>query len=95
MPDKSAHEVLPEKLVLLISSRGPSNWTTWTTGLFPGSLLLSLAFSRQFDLVNPDKITRVLLTTDGDGKTGRSRANLSSYCWQKHCRGLYQTPIAA
>jgi transposase InsO family protein len=25
----------------------------------------------------------------------RSRANLDSYRWQKHCRGLYQTPIAA
>jgi transposase InsO family protein len=25
----------------------------------------------------------------------RSRANLSCYRWQKHCRGLYQTPIAA
>jgi transposase InsO family protein len=25
----------------------------------------------------------------------RSRANLSGYRWQKHCRGLYQTPIAA
>src|SRR5215831_5112001 len=21
-------------------------------------------------------------------------ANLKSYCWQPHCRGLYQTPIA-
>ena len=43
-----------------------------------GSLLLSLAFSMQFDLVNPDKITRVPLTTDGGSKAGRSRANLSS-----------------
>ena len=25
----------------------------------------------------------------------RSLANLSCYRWQKHCRGLYQTPIAA
>ena len=25
----------------------------------------------------------------------RSRANLGCYRWQKHCRGLYQTPIAA
>jgi hypothetical protein len=25
----------------------------------------------------------------------RSLANLSSYRWQKHCRGLYQTAIAA
>ena len=24
-----------------------------------------------------------------------SLANLSSYRWQKHCRGLYQTPMAA
>ena len=31
--------------------------------------------------------------TGGNG--GRSRANLSCYRWQKHCRGLYQTPIAA
>jgi putative transposase len=23
------------------------------------------------------------------------RANLSSYRWQAHCRGLYQTPMAA
>jgi transposase InsO family protein len=27
--------------------------------------------------------------------TDRSLANLSCYRWQKHCRGLYQTPIAA
>ena len=26
---------------------------------------------------------------------GHSLANLSCYRWQKHCRGLYQTPIAA
>jgi putative transposase len=25
----------------------------------------------------------------------RSPINLGSYCWQKHCRGLYQTPTAA
>jgi hypothetical protein len=25
----------------------------------------------------------------------RSLVNLSCYRWQKHCRGLYQTPIAA
>jgi len=25
----------------------------------------------------------------------RALANLSCYRWQKHCRGLYQTPIAA
>jgi len=29
------------------------------------------------------------------GNAGRSRVNLSSYRWQKYCRGLYQTPIAA
>ena len=28
-------------------------------------------------------------------KADRSQANLSYYRWQKHCRGLYQTPIAA
>jgi transposase InsO family protein len=26
---------------------------------------------------------------------GRVGANVSSYRWQMHCRGLYQTPIAA
>src|SRR6202162_2654153 len=37
-----------------------------------------------------------------DGRTpdprtgpGCERANVSSYRWQLHCRGLYQTPIAA
>jgi hypothetical protein len=25
----------------------------------------------------------------------RARANVSAYRWQPHCRGLYQTPIAA
>jgi len=29
------------------------------------------------------------------GNADRSRANLSCYRWQKHCRGLDQTPIAA
>jgi len=24
-----------------------------------------------------------------------SRIDLASYVWQKHCRGLYQTPVAA
>ena len=26
---------------------------------------------------------------------GCGRANLSSYRWQRHCHGLYQTPMAA
>ena len=26
---------------------------------------------------------------------GYGRANISSYRWQPHCRGLYQTPVAA
>jgi hypothetical protein len=26
---------------------------------------------------------------------GCGRANVSSYRWQPHCRGLFQTPIAA
>ena len=26
---------------------------------------------------------------------GDERANVTSYRWQVHCRGLYQTPIAA
>jgi putative transposase len=25
----------------------------------------------------------------------RARASLRQYCWRSHCRGLYQTPIAA
>ena len=29
------------------------------------------------------------------GNADRPRANLSCYRWQKHCGGLYQTPIAA
>ena len=31
------------------------------------------------------------LPTEG----ARVPINLSAYSWQKHCRGLYQTPIAA
>jgi hypothetical protein len=27
--------------------------------------------------------------------TGGARAKVSTYRWQPHCRGLYQTPIAA
>jgi putative transposase len=34
-------------------------------------------------------------TPVADVNADRSLANLSSYRWQKHCRGLYQTPIAA
>src|SRR5262245_60658391 len=30
-----------------------------------------------------------------DSDPGRARASVSSYRWQVHCRGLYQTPIAA
>ena len=34
-------------------------------------------------------------TPDQDTKRPRLVANLSSYRWQSHCRGLYQTSIAA
>jgi putative transposase len=34
-------------------------------------------------------------TPDTSPALGCVRANLSSYRWQVHCRGLYQTPIAA
>ena len=30
-----------------------------------------------------------------DPETARTPLNFSSYRWQQHCRGLYQTPIAA
>jgi hypothetical protein len=34
-------------------------------------------------------------TPDPSFGQGHARANVSSYRWQPHCRGLYQTPIAA
>jgi putative transposase len=34
-------------------------------------------------------------TPDPSADLGRARANVSSYRWQVHCRGLHQTPIAA
>jgi putative transposase len=34
-------------------------------------------------------------TPDPSADPGRGRATLTSYRWQVHCRGLYQTPIAA
>ena len=34
-------------------------------------------------------------TPDQDGRGPRPIANLNSYRWQAHCRGLYETPIAA
>jgi putative transposase len=34
-------------------------------------------------------------TPDPSTDPGRGRANVSSYRWQLHCRGLYQTPMAA
>jgi len=34
-------------------------------------------------------------TPDSSSEPGRVRANLSLYRWQVHCRGQYQTPIAA
>ena len=34
-------------------------------------------------------------TPDSSRGSGRARANVCSYGWQKHCRGLYHTPIAA
>ena len=30
-----------------------------------------------------------------DPEEARAPLNFASYRWQKHCRGLYQTPIAA
>jgi hypothetical protein len=34
-------------------------------------------------------------TPDSGSAPHRVRANVRSYRWQAHCRGLYQTPIAA
>jgi putative transposase len=34
-------------------------------------------------------------TPDSSTDAGCRHANLSSYRWQQHCRGLYQTPMAA
>jgi hypothetical protein len=34
-------------------------------------------------------------TPDQDTSVSRPRADLHSYRWQPHCRGLYQTPVAA
>jgi putative transposase len=34
-------------------------------------------------------------TPDPSTDPGCGRANVSSYRWQRHCRGLYQTPMAA
>jgi integrase-like protein len=34
-------------------------------------------------------------TPDPSTNPGCGRANVSSYQWQLHCRGLYQTPMAA
>jgi hypothetical protein len=34
-------------------------------------------------------------TTEPSTDTGCARASVSSYRWQPHCRGLYQTPMAA
>ena len=34
-------------------------------------------------------------TPDQDETKPRPVANLHCYRWQRHCRGLYQTPIAA
>jgi putative transposase len=34
-------------------------------------------------------------TPDSSADPGRARATFTSYRWQLHCRGLYQTPIAA
>jgi len=34
-------------------------------------------------------------TPEPSADPGHARANVSSYRWQAHCRGLYHTPIAA
>ena len=34
-------------------------------------------------------------TPDSSAEVGCVRASVSSFRWQVHCRGLYQTPIAA
>ena len=34
-------------------------------------------------------------TPDSNSGPGRALGSVSSYRWQVHCRGLYQTPIAA
>ena len=34
-------------------------------------------------------------TPEPSTDTGGARASVSSYRWQPHCRGLYQTPMAA
>src|ERR1700674_3093895 len=34
-------------------------------------------------------------TPESSTEAGGARASLRSYRWQSHCRGLYQTPMAA
>ena len=69
-----------------------SVWTRWCFGRQPTWKQKLIAFRTitigiEFTLVSREKLTIETMESKG--------ANLKSYRWQPHCRGLYQTPIAA
>ena len=61
----------------------------WTTGDLELKLL---DFQRYY---NGHRTHAGLTGRTPDPSPGCARASVSSYRWQVHCRGLYQTPIAA
>ncbi len=61
----------------------------WTTADLESKLLY---FETYF---NHHRTHRARAGRPPDGVPTRSVVNLQSYRWESHCRGLYQTPIAA
>ena len=56
---------------------------------------ITLAFGVEIDKDIVRRILGVHYRPESGVNVDRSLANLSCYRWQKNCRGLYQTPIAA
>jgi putative transposase len=80
-----------ERLIGTIRRECPDRTLFWTTADLEMKLL---DFQRYY---NGHRAHGGLAgrTPDPSAEPGRTRAILTSYRWQVHCRGLYQTPIAA
>ena len=80
-----------ERLIGTIRRECPDRTLFWTTADLE---MKPLDFQRYYN-VRRTHAGLAGRTPDPSVGPGHARATVSSYRWQVHCRGLYQTPIAA
>ena len=78
-----------ERLIGTVRREDLDRTLFWTTVDLENKLLESR------DYFNSYRAHHSLEGQTPDRRESRPIANLTSYRWQSHCRGLYQTPIAA